>query len=179
MLEMGIYVFLLLAVLLVFGTAAYAGLRAAPWLPVFKRDVIRIAKLADVHEGDVVYDIGSGDGRILVALANNTKARLLVGYEISFLLYVWSVIRVKFLGFRKRIEVRYSDFLSRDLSQADVIFCFLTPMAMKKLGPKFKKELRPGTRIVSYSFSIPGWEPTAVDRVGEKSIPIFKYVIDG
>ncbi|MFA5135202.1 MAG: hypothetical protein WC505_05485 [Patescibacteria group bacterium] len=179
MLDMGIYVFLLLAILLVFGSAAYAGLRAAPWLPVFKRDIARIVALAGVREGEVAYDLGSGDGRVLIALANNTKARLLVGYEISFLLYVWSVIRVRFLGFRKRIEVRYGDFLTRDLSQADVIFCFLTPMAMKKLDPKFRGELRPGTRIISYSFSLPGWEPEAVDRVGEKSIPIFKYRIDG
>ncbi len=178
MLEIGIYVFLLLGIFLIFGSAAYAGLKASPWLPAFKKDMERILKLSGVKEGDVVYDLGSGDGRILIALANNTKARLIVGYEISFLLYLWSVINIWFKGFSKRIEVRFGDFLSRDLGQADVIFCFLTPKGMKKLGPKFKRELRKGTRIISYTFSIPGWEPVSENRIGDQSVPIFTYVID-
>lgn len=178
MLDVLVYLGLLLGILLVFGTAAYAGMRAAPWLPVFKSDIERIIKLADIREGDVVYDLGSGDGRVVVALANNTRARLLVGYEVSFIPYLWSKFRFFFLGLGCRVELRYSDFLRRDLGQADVIFCFLTPMAMKKLAPKFKSELRPGTTIISYSFSLPEWQPMAVDRANEKSIPIFKYVID-
>ena len=173
-----IYLFLLLIILLVFGTAAYAGLIAAPWLPVFKRDIRRVVQVADVQEGDVVYDLGSGDGRILLAIANCSKPRRIVGYEISFLLYIWSKLRIWFRGFGKIIEIRGDDFLSRDLSSAHVIFCFLTPKAMKKLAPKFKNELKKGTRIVSYSFSLPGWEPVEINRPDTKSMPIFKYIVD-
>jgi len=178
MIAVPIYLFILLAIILVFGTAAYAGLVAAPWLPVFKKDIRRVVQVADVQEGDVVYDIGSGDGRILVAIANSSKARRIIGYEISFLLYVWSKLRIWFRGFSKLIEIRGDNFLSRDLSSANVVFCFLTPKAMKKLAPKFKKELKKGTRIVSYSFSLPGWEPVETNRPDDKSMPIFKYVVD-
>ncbi|MDD5039906.1 MAG: hypothetical protein PHY34_02030 [Patescibacteria group bacterium] len=173
-----LYIGLLCVILLVFGTAAYAGFRASPWLPVFKKDIQRIVTLAGINERDVVYDLGSGDGRILIALANNTKARLVVGYEISFLLYFWSKVRVWFRGFSKRIEVRYGDFLNRDLGQADVLFCFLTPKAMKKLGLKFQHELHPGTTVISYSFPIPGWHAVAKDHPDERHIPIYKYIID-
>lgn len=172
-----IYILVLFAILVIFGSAAYAGMRAAPWLPVFKRDLDRILKLVNIQPGDVVYDLGSGDGRVLVALANNSQAQI-VGYEISFLLYVWSKIKIAVQGLSRRIEVRYADFLKRDLGQANVVFCFLTPMAMKKLAPKFKQELRKGTRIVSYSFSLPDWTPRQVERRDEHSIPIFYYVVD-
>lgn len=178
MLELLVYIFLLLLILLVFGTAAYAGLQAAPWVPSFKNDFKRIVTLADIKENELVYDLGSGDGRVLVAIANNSKARLIVGYELSFIPYLWSKLRLLFLGMGKRVEIRYANFLNRDLGQANVIFCFLTPMAMKKLGPKFVRELRKGTRVVSYSFSIPGWQPVTVDRPNPKRIPIYKYVVD-
>ncbi|MFA6098697.1 MAG: hypothetical protein WCV50_02900 [Patescibacteria group bacterium] len=174
--EILIYIALLLGILFVFGTAAYAGWVAAPWLPVFKKDIQRILNLAGIQPGDVVYDLGSGDGRVIVAIANNSSAKIVVGYEISFIPYIWSKIRIRFLGLNQRVEIRGADFLSRDLSQATVIFCFLTPKAMKKLGPKFERELRPGTRIISYSFSMPNWQPVETDRPSTKHIPIYKYI---
>lgn len=176
MLELLVYIFLLFMILLVFGTAAYAGMRASPWVPVFKRDIERVLKLADVKDNDMVYDLGSGDGRIVIAIAHNSQASV-VGFEISFLPYLWSKLKILFLGLPQRVEVRFGDFLSRDLSQASVIFCFLTPMAMKKLSPKFRKELKKGTRIISYSFKIPDWEPTMIDRL-DKRMSIYKYVVD-
>jgi len=177
MLDLLVYIFLLILILLVFGTALYAGFRAAPWLPVFKKDIERIIKLADVQDGDLVYDLGSGDGRIVVALANNTEAELIVGYEVSIIPYLWSRLRILFLGLSKQVEIRYGDFLNRDLGPANVIFCFLTPMAMKRLQPKFAKELKPGTRVVSYSFHIPKWQPVIKDQPDDYSMPIFKYII--
>lgn len=169
---------ILVAVLLILGSAAYAGLLAAPWVPVFKRDIGRIIRLVALRDGEVAVDLGCGDGRIVVALANNSHASV-VGYEISFVPYLWSKLRVLLHGLSRRVDIRFADFLSRDLGQANAIFCFLTPMAMKKLAPKFARELRPGTRIVSYSFRLPGWEPMAVDRPDERSIPIFTYLVDG
>lgn len=171
-----LYLLVLCVILIVFGSAGYAGLRAAPWLPVFKRDLDRILKLVNIQPGDLVYDLGSGDGRVLVALANNSQAQV-IGYEISFLLYILSKIKIILLGLSRRIEIRYADFLNRDLGQANVIFCFLTPMAMKKLAPKFRKELKKGTRIVSYSFSLPDWTPSQVERRDGHSIPIFYYIV--
>lgn len=177
MLTVLLYLFILLLIILLFGSAVYAGFRAAPWLPVFKKDIERILKLADVQEGELVYDLGSGDGRVVVALANNSSAELIVGYEVSLIPYIWSRLRIIFLGLTKRIDVRYGDFLNRDLSSANVIFCFLTPMAMKRLQPKFEKELEKGTRIISYSFHIPRWRPVVKDQPDEYSMPIYKYQV--
>lgn len=160
--------------LIVLGTAAYASVRAAPWLPVRRDDVKRIIELADAGEDDLIYDLGSGDGRVLIAFARNVKSRV-VGFEISLLPYFWSRLRIMIAGLSRRIEVRFGDFLRRDLSSADVIFCFLTPNAMRKLAPKFHTELKKDVRILSYSFSIPGWLPERVDKPNNDSIPIFVY----
>ena len=174
MAESLVYLFLLILILLVFGTAAYAGILAAPWVPVWKKDIERILKLANVHDDDLVYDLGSGDGRVVCAVANNSQARV-VGYEISVIPYVWSKIKVFLSRCSKRVEIRYGDFLKKDLNQANIIFCFLTPKAMEKLSPKFKKELKPGTKIISYAFSLPGWQSLKVDKPDKKSNPIFYY----
>jgi len=142
-----------------------------------KKDLDRIMQLARIQEDDLVYDIGCGDGRVLAAMANNSPAQF-VGYEVSLLLYLLARLKVIFLGLSKRVEIRYADFLRRDLGQASVIFCFLTPMAMKKLSPKFKNELPKGARIISYSFSLPDWQPREVSRPDDRSIPIYYYVVD-
>lgn len=172
------YLIILFGIILVFGTAMYASFRAAPWLPVFKRDIKRIIEFADVKKGDKVFDLGCGDGRVLIGLANNTQAEYLIGYEISFLFYIWSKLRVIFMGLSKKAEIRFGDFLMKDLSSADVIFCFLTPMAMKKLKPKFEKELKKGTKIISYSFTIPGWTDAGINQPNDFDLPIHKYIID-
>lgn len=171
-----LYLLILILIILVFGTAAYAGILAAPWVPVWKKDIERILKLANVKDNDLIYDLGSGDGRIVCAIANNSKARV-VGYEISFMPYLWSKMKILFSRCSKRVEIRYGDFLKKDLSQANTIFCFLTPMAMEKLAPKFRKELKPGTKIISYSFSLPDWTVKSVDKPDKKSNPIFYYVV--
>ncbi|MFH1207514.1 MAG: class I SAM-dependent methyltransferase [Patescibacteria group bacterium] len=175
MVESILPILILLGIIVFFGTAAYAGLKAAPWVPVFKRDIPRIIKLADIKDDDIVYDLGCGDGRVLVAMANSTPAKRLIGFEISVLPYLWTKGRIIFRGLSRRVEVAFSDFLRRDLGQASVIFCFLTPMAMKKLAPKFKAELKPGTRIISYSFSIPDFIPEAVDKPQPDRMAIYSY----
>ncbi len=177
MLTFLLYLFILILILLLFGSALYAGLRAAPWLPVFKKDIGRIIKLAGLREGEVAIDLGSGDGRIIVALANNTPARRIVGYEVSLIPYIWSRLRVLFLGLWRKVEISYGDFFNRQLGAADVVFCFLTPMAMKRLQPKFERELRPGTRVISYSFHIPHWKPISKDQPDDYSMPIYKYLV--
>ncbi len=178
MIDLIIPLLLLIGVFVIFGTAMYASFSVAPWLPVFKKDIKRIIRLADLKPGKVIYDLGSGDGRVLIGLANNTDASRVIGYEISFLFYLISYLRILFLGLSKKAEIIFGDFLYRDLSNADVIFFFLTPMAMKKLKPKFEKELKKGTRILSYNFSIPGWKKIAVDRPNENDMPIHIYVVD-
>ncbi len=176
MLEPFVLLLVFISIIIVFGSAAYASLRAAPWLPVRNRDIGRIVTLARLSSQQVFFDLGSGDGRVLMALGRNCRART-IGYEVSVLPFLYSQIRLLTAGLHKCVEVRFADFFTADLSPADVVFCFLTPMAMKKIAPKFRAELKPGARVISYSFSIPGWVPERVDKPTEKSIPIFVYTL--
>lgn len=161
---------------LVFLSAAIAGMKAAPYVPTFQRDVRRMLKIAGVRPHELVVDLGAGDGRFLITAAREFQADCL-GYELSVLPFLIAQLRVWLSGVRGNVRIMLSDFFHADLSTAHVITCFLTPMAMKKLEPKFLTELRPGTRIVSYAFKLPTLEPTLVDRSEPKSGPVFLYVI--
>lgn len=160
-------------VFIVAGTAAWAGWRAAPFVPTRQRDVERMLRLADVRPGEVVYDLGAGDGRFVVAAAR--RGARAVGFEISLLPYLVARIRLLIARVGGAGEMRFQDFFHQDLSTADVVVCFLTPPAMKKLGEKFTKELRPGTRIVSYAFAIHDWTPELKDKPNPSTMAVYLY----
>jgi len=174
MLESFIIVFFLIAILLIFGTAAWAGLIAAPFVPTKRRDIERLLKLAEVKKDDKVYDLGSGDGRIAIAAAEQFGAKV-EGIEISLLPYIFSKILVRIKGLQKKVSIHYGDFFQVNLKKADVVICFLTPKAMKKLKPKFKKELTKNTRIVSYAFPLLDWTPKYVHKPQKGDISVYLY----
>lgn len=155
-------------------TAALAGWKAAPYVPTFQRDVRRMLKLAAVKPGELVVDLGAGDGRFLIIAAREFGARS-VGYEFSILPYLVALLRMGLAGVRRQARVEYRDFFQVDLSSADVVTCFLTPKAMAKLEPKFKRELKVGCRIVSYAFKLPGWTPVEIDKPKSNVGPVFLY----
>lgn len=164
----------LIVVLLAAGSAAWAGWRAAPFVPTRQRDVERMLRIADIHPGELVYDLGAGDGRFVVTAAERYQARA-VGFEISVLPYLigrWRIWRAK-QG--TLAAMRFQDFFNRDLSAADVIVCFLTPRAMTKLGTKLRRELKPGTRVVSFAFSIRGWTPALKDKPDPRTMAVYLY----
>ncbi len=166
-----IFFIILLVILLTMFNATF---KAAPWVPSGKKNIEKILELAEIKKGDVVYDLGSGDARWLIALAKKTEASKIIGYEISFLPYFIS--RIKLLFMRKNnIKILFKDFFKADFSKANVILCFLTPMAMKKLEPKLKSELKPKTKFISYAFRLPNTEFTKKSKVTEKSLPIYLY----
>lgn len=170
----------LVLVVIIFGSMAIASFRAAPWVPTFKRDLARMLDLAEIKPGEKVIDLGSGDGRLVFLAAEKYRAQV-IGFEISVLPYYISRFKLFFLNrfFPSRMEgrakIKFSDFYTQDFSKADIIVCFLTPMAMKKLSPKFKKELKPGARVVSYCFRIHDQKPAQVSKPHEKANPIFLY----
>jgi len=161
-------------IILVFGTMIWAGFSAAPWLPSWKKDIATVLNQAKIQPGDTVFDLGCGDGRWLIAVAKNTQAKKIVGFEISLLMYLWSRINLLFINY-PQIQIKYKNFFQADFSSADVILCFLTPRAMKKLAPKFDKEMKSGAKLISYAFSLPGREPQKIARFSQKSIPVYLY----
>lgn len=163
-----------LIVFVVAGSAAWAGFRAAPFVPTRQRDVERMLRLSELKAGELVYDLGAGDGRYVVTAARRYHARA-VGFEISLLPYLVGRLRIWRAKQSQLASMRLQDFFHQDLSAADVVVCFLTPSAMAKLSLKFKKELRPGTRIVSYAF--PMHDRTAVlkDKPDARTMAVHVY----
>lgn len=171
---MTVLILWLILTFVVLGTFALGGILAAPWVPLWKRDVRRMLDLAQVKPGEILYDLGAGDGRIIITAAKEYQASA-TGFEIAVLPYFLAYIKIILLGLRGQARLKYRNFFKEDLSQADVICVFLTPPAMEKLKPKFDKELKTGARIVSYAFDIKGWTKTKIDKPKEKSTAIYLY----
>jgi predicted RNA methylase len=117
--------------------------------------VRKMLEMAEVGPDDLVYDLGCGDGRTIVTAARRHGARA-VGIEIDPLRYLWCQALITVLGLRGRVRIVYGNFFTKDLSEADVVTCYLLQDTNNKLEGKLKRELRPGTRVVSNTFSFPG-----------------------
>jgi SAM-dependent methyltransferase len=121
----------------------------AAWDPTPIRVVKKIFNYLDLKESDVVYDLGCGDGRVLIEAVKKYNCRA-VGIELDPLRYLITLLRVKLLRLDNKIKVIWGDIFKQDLREATVVFCFLTQEANNKLEEKFDKELSYGTIVVSY-----------------------------
>lgn len=125
----------------------------APWWRTSKKTAIKMCHLAKVNKNDIVFDLGSGDGESLIVASNEFGARG-VGIEIDPLRFIVSKLRIKFSGLSNKIKIKKANFFDEDLSKATVVFVYLVPKTLKKLKPKFLKELKSGTRIVSFRYNM-------------------------
>ena len=125
----------------------------APWWRTSHRTARAICQLAEIKKGDLIYDLGSGDGTALITAAKEFGANG-VGIEIDPLRYWISKIRIQRNGLSKKIAVIRQNFFQQNIKDADVVFIYLVPKALEKLLPKFKNELKKGTRIISYVYEV-------------------------
>lgn len=128
-----------------------------PFVPTPKRVIDAMVNAADLKPGQKVFDLGAGDGRILAAAMRRQPGIQAVGYEGS--LGVWMLAKARNLVLREKPDIRREDFLTKNFSDADVIFTYLSIATMQLLKDKFAKELKPGTRVISHGFSLRGIEP--------------------
>jgi SAM-dependent methyltransferase len=140
--------------------------------------VNEMLRLANVTAGDVIYDLGSGDGRILIAAARDRGARG-VGLEIDPALVAESTERAQRLGLADRLSFRRQDLFEADLTPATVVTRYLSPDLNRRLRPKLLSELRPGARIVSHSFDMGDWVPSRTLQVSsnEGSHTLYLWVV--
>ncbi len=116
------------------------------------RETARIMlTMAGARPGTTVYDLGSGDGRLLIMAARDFGAHA-VGIEINPLRWLLGQVLITCYRVRGRVEIRRGSFFDLDLSEADIVACYLAPEAIRKLTAKFNRELKPDARVVSYRF---------------------------
>lgn len=125
----------------------------SPWWKTYKKTGRAVIKLADITSKDKVFELGSGDGEFLLLAARETRAKC-IGIEIDPLRHLIAKARVGISGLNSNITLKKKSFYDEDLSSASVIYVYLIPRVLKKLTPKFKKELKKGTRVISYKYTI-------------------------
>jgi cyclopropane fatty-acyl-phospholipid synthase-like methyltransferase len=136
---------------------AWSHFLGAPWVPASRASVHRMLTAAEVGPEDTVVDLGSGDGRIVIAAARHFGARGL-GVEIDAIRFAWSRLRISLLGLGDQVRVVLGDLHSFDLSEATVVACYLLEHTNDQLVDKLRRELRPGARVVSKTFRFSGLE---------------------
>ncbi len=138
-------------------------------------DVVRrMLEIAETGEGEVLYDLGSGDGRVLITAVQQFGVSKAVGVEMRHDLVkrAWDAVRENDLT--KQIEIFHKDIFEVDVSKADIITLYLTTSGNNKLRPKLEKELKRKARIVSHDFSFSGWGPGRVESFGGHTLYLYK-----
>ena len=134
----------------------YIGITSAPFAASRKKIIRRALRLAKLKPNEKFYDLGSGDGRVLIVADKEFNA-LATGFELSWQWYLISKIKI-FLSGATHARVFCKDFRTTTLRDADVIFSWLTQKAMEPLEKKLAEELKPGARVVIFSSHLPSWK---------------------
>jgi protein-L-isoaspartate O-methyltransferase len=150
----------------------------APAYPTPQAVVERMLKLADVRPGEMVYDLGCGDGRIVITAATKFSAKA-VGVEIRRDIYETTLARVASLGLSEQVHIVHGDALKTDLSPADVVTLYLLTSSNERLRPVLEAQLKVGARVVSHDFEIRGWKPEQTEKMMIQGRPhmIYAYLI--
>lgn len=149
----------------------------APYIPTPQIIVERMLEVGRVKTGDVVYDLGSGDGRIVITAAQKFGARG-VGVEINPDLCRKAILQIKMLGLSDRVTMIEDSALRVDLSPANVVTMYLLTNSNERLKPNLEKYLKTGSRVVSNEFPIPGWKPVEMLEIKTGSVSHRIYVYE-
>ena len=143
--------------------------RDVPYVPTPQAVVDEMLKIAAVTKDDIVYDLGSGDGRIVITAAKKYQAHG-VGVDIDPERVKEANANAVQAGVTDRVKFIEQDLFETDLKQASVVTLYLLPEVNLRLRPKLWRELKPGTRVVSHSFDMGDWKPEKTVQVEERTI---------
>lgn len=153
--------FLYLILIIFFGIPAFVFVLSVfigiPCMPTHKKQTETMMDIAGIGHGKKVVDLGSGHGRLVIAAAR--RGAFVDGYELNPFLVLLSKYLIWRAGLSSRAEIHWRSFYQADVSQADIVTCFLFIKPMVKLRDGIFKDLKPGTTVAAYVFHIPGWEP--------------------
>ena len=142
--------------------------KIVPYVPTPQEVVDRMLELAQVKKGDVVYDLGSGDGRIVVTAAKKYGVKA-IGFEIDPQRIKESHENIKKAGVENLVEIRQQDIRTVDLSAANVLTMYLLPEVNLMIRPNIWKQMKPGSRIVSHDFDMAEWKPLKTEYIKDGS----------
>jgi 16S rRNA G966 N2-methylase RsmD len=142
------------------------------WVPTPPQIIDSFFELAPVSSSDIVYDLGSGDGRLLFAALEKGAGKC-VGIDIDPDCVNVARETAKNKSLEQKVTFIESDVLDQDLSEASVILCYLLQSGIAFLRPKFEKELRPGTRIVIETYPVQGWKPVKIKEVKNRNFYLY------
>ncbi|MEX2261943.1 MAG: class I SAM-dependent methyltransferase [Bryobacteraceae bacterium] len=160
-----------LALCVLVGAAAFAQKegeveKLAPFYPTPETVVERMLKLGGLKAGEKMFDLGSGDGRIVIMAAQKFHADA-TGIEIDKDLHKQSMDKIRGLNLQKTARIVNGDILRQDYSSADLVSVYLLPMSNDKIRPMLEKQLKKGTRIVSHDFEFSGWTAEKVESIDD------------
>jgi hypothetical protein len=136
-----------------------------PPVPTNRERIRRALELAKLQPNEILYDLGAGDGRVLLIAARDFGAKA-VGIEIGPIQCILAWLRITAAGFGDQIRIRWGNFYQADLNDADVVFVYATSKEVMKLAPHLEGQMKKGARLVSISADFNDWEPTVVDERG-------------
>lgn len=165
---------IIILIFLIFGITFYAWVLGVPTVYTPKKAVSLMVREANLKDGQIIYDLGAGNGRILFEAAKKKKVFAL-GYELFWPVYFWTKVKNLFISKKGKVKILFSDFWLADFKNVNVIFCFLMPKAMQKVGEKFKKEVKRDAKLISYCFKVDNLKPQKVIKL-EGIAPIYVYV---
>src|SRR5262245_13603248 len=142
--------------------------KIVPYVPTPQEVVDRMLELAQVKKGDVVYDLGSGDGRIVVTAAQKEDVKA-IGFEIDPQRIKESHENSKKAGVENLVEMRQQDIRTVDLSAATVLTMYLLPEVNLMIRPNIWKQMKPGSRVVSHDFDMAEWTPLKTENIKDSN----------
>jgi precorrin-6B methylase 2 len=134
-----------------------------PSVPTKANRIRNALQLAGLKSNEMLYDLGAGDGRVLLIAAREFEARA-TGIEIGPVQCALIYLRAAASGFGNKIKVKWGNYLNADLNDADVIFLYATSKEVSKLAEHLKQQMKTGARLVSISADFPEWQPTEMDQ---------------
>ena len=133
-----------------------------PPVPTNQERIRKALKLANLQADETIYDLGAGDGRVLLIAAREFNAKA-VGIEIGPIQCALIYLRAAASGFGNRIQIKWGNYLKTDLSNANIVFVYATSKEVIRLAPYLEAQLKPGTSVVSISADFPEWQPATMD----------------
>jgi hypothetical protein len=143
-----------------------------PSVPTRLNRIRKALRFANLQPGELLYDLGAGDGRVLLIAAGEFNARA-VGVEIGPVQCMLIILRALISGYGRSIRVRWGNYFRTKLSDADVVFLYATSKETGRLASHLKQQMKPGSRLVCISADFPEWEPYALDEADL----IFLYIM--